>query len=237
MATFVLIHGAWHGGWCWRDVKDLLERSHHRVLTPTMPGLAERQHLMSHDITLDTVIEDIANSIEAEDVRDAVLVGHSFGGNIISGVAERAPERIKQLVYLDAAVMKNGESMFDCVTKELVEERLRLAEESSGGMSLPTPSCDKLGILDPAQCEYVQKHLTPHPLSTYTSKLNLACAPGKGFECTYIACTDPNYTPLEWSRERARSYGWPMLSIATGHDAMVNAPKALAEMLMEIAAR
>ena len=236
MATFVLIHGAWHGGWCWRDVKALLDRAQHRVLTPTMPGLGDRQHLMSRDITLDTVIDDIANGIEFEDIQDAVLVGHSFGGNIISGVAERVPERIKQLVYLDAAVMTNGESMFDCVSKELVEERLRLAEESSGGMSLPTPTCDKLGILDPAQCEYVQKHLTPHPLSTYTSTLNMTRAPGEGFDCTYIACTDPNYTPLEWSRERARGYGWEFLSIATGHDAMISAPEALAGMLMELAA-
>ena len=132
--------------------------------------------------------------------------------------------------------MTNGESMFDCVSKELVEERLRLAEESSGGMSLPTPTCDKLGILDPAQCEYVQKHLTPHPLSTYTSTLNMTRAPGEGFDCTYIACTDPNYTPLEWSRERARGYGWEFLSIATGHDAMISAPEALAGMLMELAA-
>lgn len=232
MATFVLIHGAWHGGWCWARVKDLLEQAHHQVLTPTMPGLGERQHLMSRDITLDTVIEDIANSIESEDVNDVILVGHSFGGNIISGVAERIPERIKQLVYLDAAVMKDGESMFDCVTKELVEERLRLAEASSGGMSLPTPTCEKLGILDAAQCEYVQKHLTPHPLSNYTSKLNLKRAPGEGFHCTYIACTDPNYNPLEWSRERARAYGWQFLSIPTGHDAMVSAPGALAEMFV-----
>ncbi len=234
MATYVLIHGAWHGGWCWRDVKDLLERVHHRVLTPTMPGLGERQHLMSRDITLDTIIDDIANGLETEDVRDAILVGHSFGGNIISGIAERVPKRIKKLVYLDAAVMKNGESMFDCVTKKLVDERFRLAEESSGGMSLPTPTCDKLGIIDSGQCEYVQKHLTPHPLSTYTSALNLARAPGEGFNCTYIACTDPNYTPLEWSRERARAFGWPMLSIATGHDAMVSAPEVLAEMLVEL---
>lgn len=235
MSTFVLIHGAWHGGWCWRDVKVLLESSGHRVLTPTMVGLAERADLISKDLTLDFLIDDIANTFEVEDVQDAIVVGHSFGGSMISGVTERAPERITQLVYLDAAVLTNGESMFDCQPKELVEERLRAARESSGGLSLPTPDCEKLGILDAAQCAYVQQHLTPHPLGTYTSPLNLKRAPGDGFPCTYIPCVDPDYTPLNWSRDRARAFGWPIIPIATGHDAMISAPDELAQILLGIA--
>lgn len=235
MANFVLIHGAWHGGWCWRDVKELLEREGHRVLTPTLVGLAERADLISKDLTLDVLIDDIANMFEINDVQDAILVGHSFGGSIISGVAERVPNRIQQLVYLDAAVLTNDESMFDCQPKELVEERIRAADESSGGMSLPTPTCEKLGILDVAQCTFVQKHLTPHPLSTYTSPLKLERAPGEGFPCTYIPCVDPDYTPLNWSRNRARAYGWPIIPIATGHDAMVSAPEELAKILVDLA--
>lgn len=236
MSTFVLIHGAWHGGWCWRDVQALLERDGHRVETPTLMGLAERADLMSEELTLDILIDDLTKTFEAEGVQDAIIVGHSFGGSMISGVTERVPDRISQLVYLDAAVLTNGESMFDCQAPDLVEERLRAAEESSGSMSLPTPSCDKLGILNADQCEYVQANLTPHPLGTYTSPLNLKRAPGEGFPCTYIPCVDPDYTPLNWSRDRARAYGWPVIPIATGHDAMVSAPEELSKILMGIAA-
>jgi hypothetical protein len=235
MTTYVLIHGAWHGGWCWRDVRALLEHDGHRVITPTLMGLAERADLLSKDLTLDILIDDLTKIFEAEDVQDAIVVGHSFGGSMISGVAERAPNRISQLVYLDAAVLTNGESMFDCQAPELVEERLRAAEESSGGLSLPTPSCDKLGILDADQCAYVQQHLTPHPLGTYTSPISLERAPGEGFPCSYIPCVDPDYTPLNWSRDRAHAYGWPIIPIATGHDAMVSAPDELAKILQVIA--
>lgn len=191
---------------------------------------------MSRDLTLDILIDDLAQYFEAEDVQNAIIVGHSFGGSMISGVAERVPDRIRQLIYLDAAVLTNGESMFDCQAPELVEERLRAAEESSGGMSLPTPNCEKLGILDAGQCEYVQSKLTPHPLGTYTSPISLDRPPGEGFPCTYIPCVDPDYTPLNWSRERARAYGWPIIPIATGHDAMIIAPDQLARMLIDIAA-
>lgn len=236
MTTFVLIHGAWHGGWCWHTVKELLEQDGCRVLTPTLMGLADRADLMSRDLTLDILIDDVAKVFEAEDVQDAVIVGHSFGGSMISGVAERVPDRISELIYLDAAVLTNGESMFDCQAPELVKERFKAAEESSGGMSLPTPTCEKLGILDADQCEYVQARLTPHPLSTYTSPITLERAPGEGFPCTYIPCMDPDYTPLHWSRDRARAYGWPIIPIATGHDAMVSAPEELAKVLLDVAA-
>ena len=234
MSTYVLIHGAWHGGWCWRDVEKLLEQAGHRVLTPTLIGLAERADLMSKDLTLDILIDDVAQFFEREDVQDAIVVGHSFGGSMTSGVAERVPERISQLVYLDAAVLTNGESMFDCQAPELVEERLKAAEDSSGGISLPTPSCEKLGILDADQCKYVLPKLTPHPIGTYISPITLEHAPGEGFPCTYIPCVDPDYTPLHWSRDRARAYGWPIIPISTGHDAMISAPQELTRILLEI---
>lgn len=191
---------------------------------------------MSKDLTLDILIEDLAGIVEDEGVQDAIVVGHSFGGSMVSGLAERIPDRISQLVYLDASVLTNGESMFDCQSPDLVKERLKLAEESSGGMSLPPPSCEKLGILDAAQCEYVQARLTPHPLGTYTSPITLERSPGEGFRCTYIPCVDPDYSPLNWARERAKKFGWPIIPIATGHDAMVSAPEDLTNILLEIAA-
>lgn len=232
MATYVLVHGAWHGGWAWRRVREILEQNHHRVLTPTMTGLGERKHLMSESITLDTMIDDIANTLLYEDLSDVILVGHSFAGPVISGVLERIPSRLRQLVFLDAAVLEGGESMFGLIPPEIVAEREQLALESSGGLSLPAPSAEKLGILDDAQWQLVKQYLTPHPISTYRSPLKLEKAPGDGVPCSYIVCTNPAYAPLAWSYERAKDYGWPIISIETGHDAMISAPEALSEILM-----
>ena len=103
MATFVLVHGAWHGGWCWKKVAPLLRSAGHEVYTPTLTGLGERDHLLTRDIGLDTHIQDIVNVLEYEELTQVVLVGHSYGGMVVTGVAERAHERLRQLVYLDAA--------------------------------------------------------------------------------------------------------------------------------------
>ena len=111
--TFVLVHGAWHGGWCWSRVADRLRSAGHRVFTPTQTGLGERRHLLSKDITLDTFTADIVNAIEAEELSDIILVGHSFGGNAISGVADTIPGRIRHLVYLDSLMVEGGKAPFD----------------------------------------------------------------------------------------------------------------------------
>src|ERR1700678_102881 len=117
--TFVLVHGAWHGGWCWSRVADRLRAAGHRVFTPTQTGLGERKHLLSKDITLDTFTTDIVNVIEAEELSDIILVGHSFGGNAISGVADVMPERIRHLVYLDSLVVEGDKSPFDGLSAEV----------------------------------------------------------------------------------------------------------------------
>ena len=234
MATFVLVHGAWHGGWSWRWVRAILEQSRHRVLTPTMTGVGERAHLMSGSITMDTVIEDIANVLIFEDLSEVVLVGHSFAGPVVSGVAERAPERIKRLVYLDAAILEDGECMFGCMPPDVVAERQRMAEETSGGISMPVPTAEDLGVSNDEQWAFLKRLLTPHPQSTYNTPLKLECPPGDGFPCSYIVCTNPTYAPLAWSRDRAKKYGWTIIPIETGHEAMISAPEALSEILMQL---
>src|SRR6202162_4659832 len=121
--TFVLVHGAWHGGWCWSRVADRLRTASHQVFTPTQTGLGERKHLLSKDITLDTFTRDIANVIEAEGLSDVILVGHSFGGNAISGVADAMPDRIRHLVYLDSLMVEGGKSPFDSLPPDVVAAR------------------------------------------------------------------------------------------------------------------
>ena len=227
MSTYVLVHGAWHGGWSWQWVREILEQQHHRVFTPTMTGLGERKHLMSINITMDTMVEDVSNMLRFEDLNEVILVGHSFGGAVISGVAESFPDRVKQLVYLDAAVLENGECMFDCMPPEIAEERQLLARETSGSISLPTPTAEDLGIEDIDQWRFLSNLLTPHPLSTYATPLKLSQRPGAGLPCSYIICSNPIYGPLAWARERVQNYGWPIIEIETGHEAMISAPHEL----------
>jgi pimeloyl-ACP methyl ester carboxylesterase len=235
--TFVLQHGAWHGGWCWSRVADILRAQGHRVFTPTQTGLGERAHLMSRDITLDTFVQDLANVVEAEELSDIVLVGHSFGGLAISGVADRMPGRIRHLVYLDSRIVGDGETVFGTTVPAIAAERRRLAEEASGGVWIPNPSPESFGVPPGPDADWVRRRLTPHPLGTMISPMHLKHPVGNGLPRTYIVCTDPVYDALEsvrqWVKQQA---GWGWREIATGHDAMVTAPGPLADMLVELAA-
>lgn len=234
MSDYVLVHGAWHGGWCWSKVKSHLEASGHRVFTPTMTGLGMNAHLMSRGITMDRVVGDIARLLIDEDLKDSILVGHSFAGPVITGAADREPERVRCLIYLDAAILEDGETMFDLLPAETVKTRLEQAESASGGVSFPVPHPAAFGISDADQEDYLQRHLTPHPVSTYQTPLSLKHRPGTVAPCCYIVCTDPIYPALAAARERVRTYGWPMHELATGHDAMISAPIRTAEMLMYV---
>lgn len=232
--TYVLVHGAWHGGWCWRDVADLLRARGHRVFAPTLTGLGERRHHLSRDISLSTFVADVMGVMEAEELEDIVLVGHSHGGAVISGVADLMPERIRALVYLDATILQNGESAFGVLPAEVVEERRHKVAET-GGLAMPVPDVTAFGIpADHPRAGWVRRRLTPHPVGSYESPLALAHPVGNGRACTYISCTDPLYLPLQPARDWARAQpGWSWREIATGHDAMVLAPQALVGLLEE----
>jgi pimeloyl-ACP methyl ester carboxylesterase len=233
--TFVLVHGIWHGGWCWRQVADILRDRGHQVTAPTHTGLGERSHLLSESITLETFIEDIVNHLKWSQLRDVVLVGHSFAGAVIIGVADRVPERIASLVFLDAAIMEDGETWFGLLPKEIAEDRLAKAQATSGGVSLPVPPPQSFGVTDPDQVAYLEQMLTPHPLATCTTPLKLEGPPGNGLPLHYIVCTNPTYPPAAAMHERARRAHWPISELATGHDAMVIAPQETADMLEKVA--
>ena len=202
----------------------------HQVFTPTQTGCGERSHLLSRDITLDTFVDDIANVIQWEDLQDVVLVGHSFGGNSISGVADRMPERIRHLIYLDAVMLEGGHTMFGQIPSEVAASRLK-ASEASGGLSIAPPEAAFFGIVDEAQVKFVQARLTPQPLGVYTSPLNLAHAVGNGLSAIYVHCTDPAFAMLQSSRDWVKAHGMKSAEIATGHDAMVTAPGLLTDLL------
>ena len=235
MTTFVLLHGAFHGAWCWSRVAPRLRAAGHDVFTPTQTGLGDRAHLLHAGITLTTFVDDLVAVLETEELTDVVLVGHSFGGSAITGAAERVPQRIRHLIYLDSAIPQNGRSPQDLALPEVAEQRRQQAA-LTGGLSIPAPSPAAFGVPDGPDADWVRRRLTPHPYGAMATSLSLTAPIGNGLPATYIFCTDPVYASLAWARAIARAQpGWAWRELAAGHDAMVTAPHETANLLMEIA--
>lgn len=237
--TFVLQHGAWHGGWCWVRVADRLRAQGHRVFTPTATGLGERAHLLSRDITVDVFVTDLTAMIEAEELEDVVLVGHSFGGLAITGAADRVKSRLRRLVYLDAAILQPGQSILDSVPPEIAAQR-RETIRAGGGISLPVPPVSYFGISEPADTAWLQRRLTPHPAVTYDSPLTLRAPVGNGVPATYIGCTVNPLTSIEpmrqWAREQAAARkDWTYEQLPAVHNAMMTVPELLTQSLLRLA--
>ena len=231
---FLLIHGAWHGGWVWNEISEILNYQGYSVSTPTLTGLGEKKHLLSSKITIDTFIEDVVNHIIFENLNNIILVGHSFAGSVISGVADKLKDRIQKLIYFDAVILKDGQKPFDIAPKELVKQRIELAKRFGNGISIPAPSADAFGVFDLKKSLLLEEKLTPHPLSTYQSKLTIKNEIGNGIPLFYILCNDPVYKSLESSREVVRKLKWPIFELNAGHDAMLTHPKETLNLLMKI---
>lgn len=234
-AHFVLLHGAWHGGWCWRQVAAILVARGHAVSRPTQTGLGERRHLLSRDIDFATFVGDVHNHLLFEDIHSAVLVGHSFGASVAAAVADRDRSRLSRLVFLDGFLPESGRSLMEQRSPEVARERMRDAERTSGGLSMPVPKVEVFGIRNERHRRWLAAKLTPHPLKTYLSPIELAHPLGNGLPCDYIACTSPRYPGTERSIETARRHGWPLHELQAGHDAMVDAPAETADLLESIA--
>ena len=231
---FLLIHGAWHGGWVWNEISEILNYQGYGVSTPTLTGLGEKKHLLSSKITIDTFIEDVVNHIIFENLNNIILVGHSFAGSVISGVADKLKDRIQKLIYFDAVILKDGQKPFDIAPKELVKQRIELAKRFGNGISIPAPSADAFGVFDVKKSLLLEEKLTPHPLSTYQSKLTIKNEIGNGIPLFYIFCNDPVYKSLESSRKVVRKLKWPIFELNAGHDAMLTHPKETLNLLMKI---
>lgn len=231
---FLLIHGAWHGGWVWNEISDILRYQRYSVSTPTLTGLGEKKHLLSSKITIETFIEDVVNHIVFENLNNIILVGHSFAGSVISGVADRLKDRIKKLIYFDAMILIDGQKPFDITPKETVEQRIELAKKFGNNISIPAPSADAFGVFDIKKSLLLEEKLTPHPLSAFQSKLILKNEVGNGIPLSYIFCTKPVYKSLESSREVVRKMKWPIFELNAGHDAMLTHPKETLNLLMKI---
>lgn len=236
--TYVLAPGSWHGGWSWSRVATQLRRAGHQVFTPSYTGLGDRAHLLSKDIDINTFVNDLINVIVSEELQQVVLVGHSFGGAPLAGVADKIPNRIRHLVYLDGVILENGKSAFDAYLPADRDARLKASQEANGGLAVPTP--EKLpplwGLKEGSpDYEWVIRRLTPHPLNSYTSALNLKGEIGNKLPSTYIECTAPIHPGLAASKKLAQSIGgWNWKTISAPHDAMITHPKLVSELLLEI---
>jgi pimeloyl-ACP methyl ester carboxylesterase len=226
MATFVLVHGGHAGGWQWREVAAGLEAAGHTALRPTLTGLGERAHLAGPGVGLDTHLRDVLNVLAYEELHEVILAGHSYGGLVITGVAERAPERLRHLVYLDAFVPRDGESLRDLLAAALgpaavaqVEAQVRGA---GGGWRLPRPPADSDGAPNP--------RATDQPYATFTQPVAVRSPAAAALPRTYVLCTErppgwPFAPVLAAAAARARASGWGYHELPTGHALWRTAPR------------
>jgi len=234
MSDFVLVHGAWHGAWCWQRIVGPLWAAGHRAFAVTLTGSGERSHLLAPTISLQTHIADVANVIEAEELHDAILVGHSYAGMVITGVADRLAARLARLVYLDAVVPHPGESWSSGHSGETRAQR-RKAIADTGAIPAPDPAVFGLVGQDHA---WVARRQTPHPGGVYDEALHFDPARLAALPKTFVDCTEPALATIAVSRLRVRSEpGWQVVEIATGHDAMISAHHALTDVLLQLGRR
>ncbi len=242
MATYVLVHGAWHGGWCWRDTAAALRAAGHTVFTPTHTGVGERAHQSAEHITLETHVRDVCGCIEWEELSDIVLVGHSYGGMVITGVADRMPERIRALVYLDAFVPEHGDSLNALVAKALPAEVAAqfiggfrgAALEGRSGLMQPIPA-EMFGIAA-ANRAWVDRRCVPQALATFEMPILLSCAHAQVAQRHYIFADGWDPSPFRYFAARFDGApGWRVSKLPSSHDVMVDLPRELAAELLKLA--
>jgi pimeloyl-ACP methyl ester carboxylesterase len=230
--TFVLVHGAWHGGWCWRRVSDLLEQQGHKVFTPTLTGLGERSHLLRAGINISTHVTDVVNLLKWEGLSGVVLCGHSYGGMVVSGVAEQMAPAIGSIVFLDAFVPENGDSMAD-LTSGTVRDNLKIAAER-GDLVVPARSAAAF-LVNAKDQAWVDAMCVPQPVGTMTEKVTLTGARERIGKKAYIrasAYPNPGFDTA-YARVKADT-SWRTYEVPCGHDVMVDMPERLAEILLEV---
>lgn len=228
MANIILIHGGMIGGNCWKRVRKSLEEKKHKVLTPTLTGLGERRHLSHPNVDLETHIQDILNTIFYEELDDTVLIGHSYGGMVISGVADRIPKNIKKLIYVAAVLPKDGESMFDAVGPEISSFLYNHAQQGNG-WQVPASTPQSYGIKATEDANWFNAMTTPHPLKSFQQKLHIRSRSFQDIEKIYIKCSQDS--ALDSMANRAKMMNIPYYELNSGHFPMLTAPEAFVNLL------
>ena len=232
VATFLVAHGAWSSAWAWKKMRPLLRAAGHELWTPTYTGLGERAHLASPSVDLDTHIADILGVLDMEDLREIVLIGHSYGGMVATGVADRARERIAQVIYLDAFVPKDGQSLLDLQGAETRNRMRELARTDGGGWRLPpnpmppdTPEAD---------VAWAASRRLPHPLKCFEQPLRLTNAAPPPRSYIYCRRARPDDVFRQFAERAQRESGWRYFEMDASHNPHITVPTALLAILKEI---
>jgi pimeloyl-ACP methyl ester carboxylesterase len=231
-STFVLVHGAWHGGWCWSKVTQALASANARTYAPSLTGLGDRVHLASPAVCLETHIEDIVRVLECERLADVTLVGHSYAGVVVTGVADRVPQRISRVVYLDAVVPGDQQCLFDCAGpafRAQIEDQVRIQGD---GWRISVPDAAWLGLVEDEDVQWVMPRLVPHPYRTFTDRVHLQSTAARSIPRSYINCIGCKAPggPRSGQADGIEDY----YEVPTGHDAMVTLPGRVSELLLRL---
>jgi pimeloyl-ACP methyl ester carboxylesterase len=236
MATYLLVHGAWHGGWCWQRVADRLRAAGHIVFTPTLTGLGERAHLAGPDVDLDCHINDVLGVVDMEELEDVILCGHSYGGQVITPVLDRRVDRFRAAVWLDAFVPKDGQSLMDGWPPERAQHIREQVATSGDGWKVPPMSPEYFGVMDPDDAAWITRRCVPQPLKTFSQAVHLTGAWETVAKKMYIlAELHPNSSFDRFSVPLSEKPDWDVRSVASGHDVMVDTPDLLTEIFLELA--
>jgi pimeloyl-ACP methyl ester carboxylesterase len=226
MTTFVLVHGAWHGSWCWKRVRRALQLQGHEVFTPTLSGIGERAHLLDRSIDLETQTCDVVNLMRWEELDDVILCGHSYGGMVVTGVADRLPGRIRSLVYLDAFVPEDGESLAQFAPIR--------PEQLVDGWQCKPISAENFGV-NPADRDWVDRQCTLQSLACFTQPVLLGGGLAQVDRVTYVYASGwaGGHSPFEPFYEKAKARGWRTQALDCGHDVMLDRPGELTQVLLD----
>ncbi len=242
MATYILVHGAWHGGWCYRETAAALRGQGHQVFTPTLSGVGERFHQSRESITLETHVRDLAGVVEAEELDDIILVGHSYGGMVITCLADRMPERIRSLVYLDAFVPEQGQSLIHLLDIALAPEvaaQFKLgfrgtAAEGNCGLMQPIPA--EIFNIAERNRAWVNRRCRPQALATFEMPALLSGGVDRVGQRLYILADGWDPSPFRhFAAKFEGAPGWKVTRMPVSHDVMVDMPTELAELLEDLA--
>ena len=243
MATFVLVHGAWHGGWCWWKVEPLLRQSGGSVYAPSLTGMGERSHLAGYidpaAINLDLHIKDVRELLESEGLEEVILVGHAYAGMVITGVAEVCPQRLDHLVYVNGVVPRDGEAMvdqLDAVRSPDFTARVRAAIDNREEFLRPPSTVEEIrrrwGITDPEDQSRVLPRLRPQSVASFAQPVRLGSSEALEISRSFILSRESGFDPVA---ERVRQSDWGLYQLDTGHDPMITKPRQVAEILLRIA--
>lgn len=235
MNTFLLVHGAWESGWVWQSVTPLLEKAGHKVYAPSLTGLGERSHLLNKEVNLETHIQDILNLIKWERLKNITLVGHSYGGMVVSGVADKAYKQINSLIYLDAFIPKDGQSLLDLMLPDRAENIIKSAKNEGKGWKVPTKAAPLQDITSEKEINLLNTLCTPHPFASMTQKIKLLNNEQKISKKAFILASKFQPTVFTKFAEQALGLDWPVKNIDTHHFTMISKPRETADAIMKYA--